>query len=495
MTERPPQWSNLTAEQQSAEAAAFMADHGGRPLSVQKAEEKAKAHGGRAHSKIGPSSAHRWMQCPGSVRRSMHIPNKSTVFTQEGTAAHEFNEHVLTVGFDPRDWLGGLVDLKATWAIDRFKRPSKLLHAKPDGMNRFVIDEEMVDGCEMYRDLIGSVSKPDSVTAMELRLDMSHIHPKLFGTGDFFVFNPGERHLYTIDYKFGSGVAVDADRNEQLMTYAIGGAWEFGKQHRIDYHSLIIVQPRAHHIAGPVRRWDTDCIELSEFETVLKEKAELTDSDYAPIQVGDWCKFCPVAHSCPELRDHVFSKIGASKLADGSLDPASLKRPEHMTSEQLGAAMEAAWLIEGWFRAVLRHGHAEAVDGRVPHGMKMVEKRAYRRWIHDEDTTRFELAMLGVSDEQMMVTPEPELRSVAQLEKAIGKKKAAPIMAGLFQQRSSGFTLAPVKDPRPDLMLEDSSSAFGAVEDHLDGRLPGRRSVKSLPAPGSSGEAFGAAEE
>ena len=49
-------------------------------------------HTARAHAKLSPSSAYRWIACPGSIRLSAGIPDTSSVFAEEGTAAHELCE-------------------------------------------------------------------------------------------------------------------------------------------------------------------------------------------------------------------------------------------------------------------------------------------------------------------------------------------------------------------------------------------------------------------
>lgn len=53
------------------------------------------------HSKVGASSAKRWMACPGSVRLSEGIESKSSKFSIEGTQAHALAEQWLTAGECP----------------------------------------------------------------------------------------------------------------------------------------------------------------------------------------------------------------------------------------------------------------------------------------------------------------------------------------------------------------------------------------------------------
>lgn len=52
------------------------------------------------HAKLSPSSASRWMACPGSVARCEGLPDESSKFADEGTAAHDLAARCLTDGSD-----------------------------------------------------------------------------------------------------------------------------------------------------------------------------------------------------------------------------------------------------------------------------------------------------------------------------------------------------------------------------------------------------------
>ncbi len=64
------------------------------------------------HSRLSPSSAHRWMACAGSVLLESRVPDSSSSFADEGTAAHELASLCLTSGKDATAYLGRIISVK-----------------------------------------------------------------------------------------------------------------------------------------------------------------------------------------------------------------------------------------------------------------------------------------------------------------------------------------------------------------------------------------------
>ena len=59
-----------------------------------------------AHAQLSPSSAVRWMSCPGSVRMCEGIPDTSSDASLEGTMMHTVSAHCLTRGTDAAGYVG-----------------------------------------------------------------------------------------------------------------------------------------------------------------------------------------------------------------------------------------------------------------------------------------------------------------------------------------------------------------------------------------------------
>jgi hypothetical protein len=399
-----------------------------------------KPHKERAHARLAPSASHRWIECPGSVRLAESMgEGKSSVFAAEGTAAHELAAFCLLEGLDANRFDGYVIDITAHTPVGRFLKPNSPLG---DDNTRFEVDEEMADGVQVYldyvREHIDRVGKGGE-WEVETRLDMRHVHPDVFGTGDTVLFDPKAHWLHVFDFKYGRGVVVEVEENPQLLTYGLGTAQRFHNR-KVEGITLHIIQPRAHHKDGPIRSWDADLITLMEFEGLLAAAAKATESPDAPRNPGHWCGFCPALPVCPEARE----RATASALNEFT-DDEGFVAPTQLNGEQMAKVLREAGFIYDWIKSVQAYAHEQACAGNMPNGYKLVQKRAMRKWI-DEDEARDEL--LCVFGEKTIFT-EPKLKSPAQMEKACGKRVFEQVAESLVHKVSSGTNLVPVTDPRP----------------------------------------------
>ena len=391
-------------------------------------------HQERAHAKLSPSAAHRWINCPGSIRESEGVPNVSSKFAEEGTAAHTLAEECLRVGADASHFAGDHVNL-TLGGIGKLD---------PDGTS-FEVTEEMADAVQVYLDTVREIAfaHPDIEFEVEAQLDMRDVPGMAFGTGDFCAYDPAQKKLTIIDYKHGRGVPVEANANPQLFAYAIGTAKRYHNR-GLSEIELIVVQPRCPHPDGPVRRYICPAIELLDFETDLAEAALRTMQPDAPLLPGEWCKFCPAAFKCPALREFSLEAASAAFASEGeeiftSTPPVE---PEHLDADALREALDKAGMIKVWIAAVEAHAHHEATHGRCPTGYKLVAKRALRRW-KDEAAAKEFLGGTFTPDQYM----PRYLVSPAEADKLLKKNKAA--LKPFVEAKSSGTVLAEMDDPRP----------------------------------------------
>ena len=376
-------------------------------------------HENRAHSKLGASIAHRWMNCYGSVALCSGREDQQTVYAAQGTAAHELSEWCLRQEKDAEDFLDEEIVV---------------------GNHVFTVDQEMADAVQTYVDYVRSVYDREAgdLLLVEHRFDLSHVAGGMFGTGVAGIYNVRTKTLRTIDYKHGKGHAVDPVNNPQLAYYGLGMiAIPSLVGIQIDKVVLAIVQPRAPHRDGPIREWETDPVHLLDFQADLAEAAARTQEPDAPRVPGDWCNFCPAAGICPELREVALLKAQA--------EFADVVAPD-LTEQELSDLLEKADLVECGIKAIRAEAFARANGGAKIPGWKLVPKRAVRKW-KDEGTVVATLIVdHDVSSDDLW---NRQLKSPAQVEKLLGKA-GKDALADLVIKESSGNTLARDTDPRAE---------------------------------------------
>lgn len=380
-----------------------------------------------AHSILGASSSHRWLNCPGSVRLSAGMPKTSSKYAEEGTAAHELAEMCLRNHEHALEYLGSFITV---------------------GETAYEVTDEMVEAVQLYLNTVRADFReagPGAELMVEKRFHLDWLYDGMFGTNDALVGQPfGLLRVY--DLKYGAGVAVEVEDNPQLMYYALGAA------HGETYEEveLVIVQPRAQHPDGPVRRQRMWVAELDRWaDEVLLPGAEATAKADAKLSTGDHCRFCPALAVCPAQKEvavsnaqFAFRDAPTAPPVATSLAPAELKQ-----------ILDKAPLIEAWLDACREHVKVLLEGGADPKelGYKLVAGRATRKWKDEGEAVGF-MEMLGIDPH------ERKLKSPAQAEK-LAKK-------GAFDQivvTSRGVQLAPITDKR-EAISGAAAIAFGEVE-------------------------------
>jgi hypothetical protein len=375
-----------------------------------------------AHATFSPSAAHRWFACPGSIRLCADLPPRSSSYADEGTAAHELAAMCLQDGDDAALHLGKVINV---------------------GERYFTVDEEMADAVQVFLDLVRGFVEDGYELRSEVKLNLEHLWPAQYGTGDAVLFNEATHDLQVVDFKYGKGIAVEPDENPQLLSYLSGAAKLYHNQ-GVETVSVHIVQPR---VPGPqVKSWETTVERLAEFETEFRTAAETASQPNAPLVPGNHCVFCPAAGFCPALRD-LSLKIAQAEFKEGF--EIVLPSVERLTPKQLGAVMSEVGLVEAWCQSVRDHALASALDGKMPDGFKLVARRTNRRWI-DEDRAAGALRTLYELDDEEIYTRK--IISPAGVEKLIGKKESKGL-GSLMNRPGGGAMLAPLSDKREALSV------------------------------------------
>jgi len=381
-------------------------------------------HANRAHAALGASSCYRWTACPGSVRLSAGIESKSSAYAEEGTAAHQLCEICLRNGQDAIEW------------VDR-KLPAKY--------GAVFVTAEMAEAAQIYVDYIRAHILAGDVVQIEQRFDLSAlgVGTPMFGTADAVVYIPDYRKLIVVDFKYGAGLAVEAEGNPQLRYYALGSLLSMPDA-AVDTIDVVVVQPRAHHWQGPIRSETITAYDLSEWSAELVSAAKRTMDTDAPLAVGSHCTFCPAYAICPEQQSRALA------ILENDFGPVTEgpPAPETLTPDEIGAILEHEAKLDGvvaWFKAVKAHAYSLAVNGTAVPGTKLVAgKEGNRAWA-DEDDAALALELAGVAPEDMWVR---KLITPAAAERIVGKK-AAKDLAQYVTRKPGVPGLVPASDKRP----------------------------------------------
>lgn len=391
-------------------------------------------HTSRAHATLGASSASRWIACPGSVRLSEGMPNVSSPFAQEGTAAHELAEACLQSGRNAISYVG-------------------------ETFEGVEVDEDMAEATQVYVDAVRAEAEQGQLF-IEQRFSLADLNPPvpMFGTADAVIWNAKTRVLTVMDLKFGAGVPVKVENSPQLSYYALGAMLALEKSHKIfpERVKMVIVQPRYHHPDGFVRTFEIDSYSLRvEWAEYLIQAAYKTLDDDAELNPGDHCKFCLAQAKCPRLHEQAVA-LAQSEFDDGFSPP----EPESLSDQQIADILEKAKVFKAWLIAVEGYAkHKLESGGGIP-GYKLVAKRAQRKWTTEEDALEL-LTEMGLEEDELYTK---KIISPAQAEDKLGKKKAVKErLAEIVTAESSGYTIAPLSDKRP-AVIKSIEDEFGEVD-------------------------------
>ena len=330
----------------------------------------------RKHARLSASRTDRFMSCPGSYRLESLMPYEPAGEAAAiGTAIHELSEIILRGG------------------------------AIPTGT-----DPDHLSMAQGYANFVNSLVENPRKKMIEVNLDegLKSLHPALGGTADAVLVDGN--HLHVIDLKTGR-VAVDAQDNKQLLTYALGAMRQLKAPSTIEC-TMHIFQPRVGH-----SKWTVSGNRLNLHGERLKSAAELALSDDAPTSPSvDACRYCKAKTICPSMREKVQETARSDFKPDTSITPEML---------------DDAALVAAWADAVQAAAKAQITDGKLIQGWTMRLGRKTKFW---KDEALVQEAFKDMLIAWELKSPSAVLKlGVEVSEDLVGEKVAA---ASLVKEKS-----------------------------------------------------------
>ncbi len=391
------------------------------------------------HALLSPSSAHRWLACAASVAASQGIPDTPSVHAAEGTHAHDIAAMCLRTGADVQ--------------------PGQV--AEPEAL-------------QIYLDHVRGLAEGAHLL-VEQALDISAITGEAGarGTADAVVIDGDTLHV--IDLKWGRGVLVRAERNEQLILYALGALDCLDPLGEITDVHLHIAQPRLECFNS----WQVTADYLRGQVPRIRQRAalalELTldgprPQDFTPG--GAQCRFCPARATCAALAGRALAVV-AQDFADVTQELAPQIEPgvvavNTLDAHALGRCMAAAPLVETWLKAVRGEVETRLLAGAPVPGFKLVAgRKGARKWANDTEAEDM-LRAMRLKTEQMYELKLISPTSAEKLHKGgdIGPRQW-PKLQALITQGEGAPSVAPDSDKRAAINLSATADDFERIEEPL----------------------------
>ena len=360
------------------------------------------------HSPLSPSSAFRWIKCTPSAKLNAALPDSTSEYALQGTAAHTLCEYKL----------------------------QKLLgkDAKDPTENLTYFDAEMADCTDSYQQYVSErIEKAkqfckDPIVLVEQKLDFSKWVPQGFGTGDCVIV--ADNVLTVIDFKYGVGVLVEAEQNPQMMCYALGALALFNSIYDIENVVMTIFQPRRDNIST----YELSKKELLQWaDEILSPAAQLAAKGEGEFKAGKHCRFCKVKATC-------------RKRAEYNLELAryDFEMPANLEDTEIEVILSKADELAAWCSDIKEYAFQQALNGKQWNGWKLVEGRSVRKYIN-EDAVAETVKNAGYDPY------EHKVLRITAMTRMLGKSKFENLLSSFIEKPTGKPALVPKSDKRPSI--------------------------------------------
>ncbi|MEG1154020.1 MAG: DUF2800 domain-containing protein [Ruthenibacterium sp.] len=360
----------------------------------------------KGHAILSASSSKRWLHCPPSARLCESYGDKGSNYAAEGTDAHALCEYKLRLA----------LGMEATDPTENLTWFNEEMSDCATGYAAYVL--EQVEAAKQ--------TCADPMVLIEQRVDFSRWVASGFGTADCILIADGT--LQIIDYKHGLGVLVSAEKNPQMMLYALGALEIFDGIYDINTVNMTIYQPRRENISTctiskeKLYQWADE---------VLKPAADLAFAGDGDFCCGEWCGFCKAKHICR-----------ARAEANMALAKYDFRLPPLLEDIEIETILGKLDDIIAWAADIKEYALQAALSGKEWHGYKLVEGRSNRKYT-DETIVVNTVSQAGFDPY------EHKILGVTAMQKRLGKSHFDELLTAYIEKPQGKPTLVPESDKRP----------------------------------------------
>lgn len=380
----------------------------------------------RAHARLAPSSAARWLRCPASVGfiDDEELEDEGGLPAKEGTIIHGWCEEALRNSVSPYSLIG---------RVGHYEGVSLEMTEE--------IADQMQEGLDIIDDIPGKLY-------VEKRLDLGRWMPGQFGTMDVGI--AGQKIATVFDWKWGF-IPVEAVDNDQGKIYGLGFYDNFARfvSNRIRKVRIIIFQPRA---PGGGGEWEIHIDDLLDWGDKLKKMARATYDPDAPFVPGSkQCAYCPGAKTLTCNAYKLWNLEGVIEdfeRLDEEIElgiPMRMPSKDFLTPERRSHLLANRTALNKFLDRLAAEELDDAMKGRPTPGRKPVLGRnPARKWYDPEEAEK----------EMSLILPDEELYSrkvisPTQLEKVVSEKTYKRLASKLVDLGEPKTIMVPEDDRRP----------------------------------------------
>ena len=387
------------------------------------------------HATCSASASSRWLNCTAAPRFEENFPEETSTYAEEGRLAHSICEISAQYVFN---------------VISKRAKNSRIKKLQSDPS----YDDEMLKTAEFYAQYLWekAMSFPGKpYVVQEVRVDYADYAPEGFGTCDCVMI--GGDLLHITDYKHGKGVEVSAENNSQMRLYALGALKRYGTMFSVKRVSMAIVQPR---ITENVSEESLTVDELLAWGEQIKPIALKAYSGMGEFKTGPWCRFCRGKAQCKaraenytaleDFKDFLIEGQmgGMEKVGYAVAQSSGEQVPGVLSDADVGEMLTRAAGLVDWYNDLKDYALNAILSGKTIPGYKVVAGRSIRAFA-DADKALETIKAAGW-DEAMLYERKP--KSLAELEKLIGKKDFADLMGDQIVRPVGKPTLVDAGDKR-----------------------------------------------